>query len=515
MILAIIAVIVVVCCVAWLIHRNARIVEDFSYLSVTMNVDTAKRPNMCVVDTSIVHDQWIIDAFQMHRTPTPLKDAYVYADTATASHNPKLKGMYLASVLDHHRAAVLFTKEVSEMTLPLAAFVADTPLVTVWVRTDVEKTLAQTIFASTVPGTKTAIEYTSNPLSRPGVYCMLVDMADPVLGYARAAPCAILTYDDMNMDHSRHFLPYHDTRQLNVASVLDRPSREGERTRCMAFPYCVWSPHDFVAEPPYVTITDETLRTAGFYANFLNVGRYVMKRAASAHKSHAAHRLPVAARHSLVEEDLETGRRVIKGPTPLPKGNTWVKVAGEDHVYENSHVARFSDRIETVAVNKDHVVVKIPHIPPDHTHVYLQDLGHTAHIVRNVDGVATVVVWLIDPEARDRVTNNAKYTCVTNAKLEFDFQCEAEEGGVWDRPCESDFECPFNSLDSRRGGCDSVGYCEMPLGVRRTGFRKYDANSRPFCRGCPDPLSDPHCCGADASRYAFAMGELGERISPT
>jgi len=508
-----VVVIVVVVLSVILSIKDHNLSEGFSYLTASMDVEPTPRPKMSVVDTSLIHDQWITDKFQIHRTPTPLKDSYVYADTATAALNPKFDGMYLTSILPRHRVTVLFTNEVSEMTIPLTRYLSDRSIasqgVDVWVRTDVEKSIARSIFASTSPGTQMVIKYTSSPLSQPGVYCMLIDTADSVLSYARRSPCALLTYDDMNLDHSRYFLPFHDIKTLDVASVLDRPSRDGARTQVLSFPYCVWSPNDHVSQ--HVQDTEETLRMAGFYASFFKVCRHVLKSAESAHVADDDGGRPTFIRHSMVEEQLGI-RRVIAGPKPLPKGDTWVSVANMTNVYENSHKARYTDVVETLDIKADSVIVKIPRVPATYTKVYLEDLGKVADVVRNEGGLATVVVWLSDAETRDRVLNAAKYSCVSNAKLEFDFQCEVEPGGVWDRPCQSDFDCPFHNLDAGRGGCDSLGYCEMPLGVDRKGFRKYDSNARPFCVGCKDPFTDPHCCGEDASKFAFAMGDLGENL---
>lgn len=69
--------------------------------------------------------------------------------------------------------------------------------------------------------------------------------------------------------------------------------------------------------------------------------------------------------------------------------------------------------------------------------------------------------------------------------------CEAR-GGVWDRPCTRDHECPYFSADAR-GGCVR-GFCEMPLGVNNIAFTVPEG--RPVCRSCPP--EDPRCCGPGA-----------------
>lgn len=59
----------------------------------------------------------------------------------------------------------------------------------------------------------------------------------------------------------------------------------------------------------------------------------------------------------------------------------------------------------------------------------------------------------------------------------------SDRGGVWDRPCDADEECPFYDSRRNRGGCDSAtgGFCEMPLGVERVSFRRFTGR----------PLLDP------------------------
>ena len=63
-----------------------------------------------------------------------------------------------------------------------------------------------------------------------------------------------------------------------------------------------------------------------------------------------------------------------------------------------------------------------------------------------------------------------------------------EEGGsntasVWDRPCEHDLDCPYYDPSSGRGGCLGGGMCEVPLGVRRVGYRHVDPkrSGPPLC----------------------------------
>ena len=78
--------------------------------------------------------------------------------------------------------------------------------------------------------------------------------------------------------------------------------------------------------------------------------------------------------------------------------------------------------------------------------------------------------------------------------------CESA-GGVWDRPCTRDHECPYFSRDAR-GGCVD-GFCEMPLGVENAAFTA--ARGDPVCTNCGPRSADPvRCCASLASpEYAW------------
>lgn len=56
--------------------------------------------------------------------------------------------------------------------------------------------------------------------------------------------------------------------------------------------------------------------------------------------------------------------------------------------------------------------------------------------------------------------------------------CEREGVYTWDRPCEADEDCPFAG-----SSCSSGGYCSMPAGVTRMGYRRFrlGQGSYPVC----------------------------------
>ena len=82
--------------------------------------------------------------------------------------------------------------------------------------------------------------------------------------------------------------------------------------------------------------------------------------------------------------------------------------------------------------------------------------------------------------------------------------------GIWDKPCETDEDCPFyksnKNYSNEFGKCNKVdGKCEMPVGITPISFREYDKNSEAKCYNCPDGFPDNKCC--DVQQKMIDMGE--------
>jgi hypothetical protein len=121
-----------------------------------------------------------------------------------------------------------------------------------------------------------------------------------------------------------------------------------------------------------------------------------------------------------------------------------------------------------------------------------------------------------------RLTEPDKGRCVTNPRILSRGECETPKGsGIWDEPCTQDADCPFfqanRTYPNYRGGCNQAGYCEMPIGVKRLGYRKFDAKdtqaSLPYCHGCSDNNDPRACCiqQGDTPDYAFPMDVFHRR----
>jgi hypothetical protein len=107
------------------------------------------------------------------------------------------------------------------------------------------------------------------------------------------------------------------------------------------------------------------------------------------------------------------------------------------------------------------------------------------------------------------------YRCYGDAYIFTKSLCESPYNAIglpkkvyttWDIPCFEDSDCPFYkanpNYNNTRGGCGTAGMCEMPIGVRRLSYRKYNDSGvyAPFCYGC-DPY-DTECCKENKD-YAF------------
>ena len=102
--------------------------------------------------------------------------------------------------------------------------------------------------------------------------------------------------------------------------------------------------------------------------------------------------------------------------------------------------------------------------------VFLSPDGPTGSVV--LASAAAKVEILADPPAptEDFERLHPLALCSKDPLVPSKEMC-TELGGVWDRPCERNADCPFYQINhDYKGGC-VAGYCEMPVGVKRVGYR--------------------------------------------
>ena len=111
----------------------------------------------------------------------------------------------------------------------------------------------------------------------------------------------------------------------------------------------------------------------------------------------------------------------------------------------------------------------------------------------------------------DKANNIGNYGCYGNDKVTNKFECDSfykYDGSIkdyyskWDKKCSQNEECPYYKANKNypndRGGCND-GFCELPVGVKRIGFKKYidtDVN-RPLCYNCSDTTSYDCCANIE------------------
>lgn len=120
----------------------------------------------------------------------------------------------------------------------------------------------------------------------------------------------------------------------------------------------------------------------------------------------------------------------------------------------------------------------------------------------------------------DRQDKHKCFAVVNGKSQEIPFNnkmyCESyhtnlEQIGIWDGPCQKNDECPFyksnKNYNNQLGGCKD-GYCEMPLGVTRIGYKKY--TDEPYCYNCPTG-TDSKCC---QQQYLDSKKDESRILSP-
>lgn len=135
-------------------------------------------------------------------------------------------------------------------------------------------------------------------------------------------------------------------------------------------------------------------------------------------------------------------------------------------------------------------------------------------------------------------SDDSRYECYGQQQVKSRGLCESNYDSVgkpkktkmyWDRRCEKNVDCPFYQANKNyknySGGCID-GFCQMPLGIQRVSYRKYNPDSKAICYNCKDN-TDPYCCEDQKNKnkypdlispdYAFPldsyerMKQLGEK----
>jgi hypothetical protein len=82
------------------------------------------------------------------------------------------------------------------------------------------------------------------------------------------------------------------------------------------------------------------------------------------------------------------------------------------------------------------------------------------------------IFWRVTTDINHSMVSDPRATCFGARLAHTAAECYAA-GGVWDRPCDTDTECPYYDPATGRGKC-VAGMCEMPLKVGNRSFRTAD-----------------------------------------
>lgn len=152
---------------------------------------------------------------------------------------------------------------------------------------------------------------------------------------------------------------------------------------------------------------------------------------------------------------------------------------------------------DTLLVRQDQIDIELK--PDDMVRLERQkvpDYNGTYKVSSTRGDFYTLVIDSTTPKKMANSNNgNGNGMCLSDKRIKTEYLCPS---GAWDAQCIQNSDCPFYSLQTGQGGCDN-GYCKMPLGVKRYGYKKY--NGKPFCSACANPLK-PECC-EDLERYVF------------
>ena len=106
----------------------------------------------------------------------------------------------------------------------------------------------------------------------------------------------------------------------------------------------------------------------------------------------------------------------------------------------------------------------------------------------------------------------SKQECESN----MDFYGREKSVGVWDKPCKTDIECPFFSINKNYpntfGKCMKDGKCQLPSNMQGIGYHYFNADEdyKPLCYNCKSTKFEissslDTCCDeqSDRTKYPF------------
>ncbi len=283
----------------------------------------------------------------------------------------------------------------------------------------------------------------------------------------------IYNYDDIDINLLKFFLPHCIVSNKDLKLIFNSFHSKSVIHLCMAFNHVLYS---YGNKAPY--LYDYIIN---FYTHNHDYINYY-------HKFYKIHPRTLELLSTTIVEPFESIQYIIDTPYEklfynheknllILKTNTKLQTIQTDDVLE---LKNQKHKIE----NGLYQIVQVKH-----NLIYAKKINYSKH---NTD----------DP-------NDPLYMCYTNPNIKIKGLClspydilgeKKQKKDVWDKPCEFDHECPFFQKNKNylnyRGGCQD-GYCEMPMGTNRKGFRYYEG----------EPLCHDNSCDKNYPDYAFVMDE--------
>ena len=181
-----------------------------------------------------------------------------------------------------------------------------------------------------------------------------------------------------------------------------------------------------------------------------------------------------------------------------------------DIVFDNYNVKYYIKKLFVVGVNlKQRVLfdnlIKSPNDNANYT--LLKDIPNISDKnIANRDKDADT--YLKDDKLmRNQYKEDDRGFCFFKRNIQNKIQCESvdENGtGVWDKSCIYDEDCPYykrnRNYPNSRGGCKN-GYCEMPLNLKRFGYKQINDGKLDsvICYNCKKE-KDSECEGLNCNK---------------
>ena len=193
-------------------------------------------------------------------------------------------------------------------------------------------------------------------------------------------------------------------------------------------------------------------------------------------------------------------RAVLDGPNirgvPLKAGDVVVDVEGRRWFYRNnalwSHktatLERAQVRVEGRTVRPVRAGTRLPGVERG-DRVELTLLGSDDGALYGVLTDGDPDLWTFTTDVDYSIVTDPMATCFGARLAKTPAACQAA-GGIWDRPCRIDLECPYYDKRTGRGRCMS-GTCEMPLKVANKSFRVADPDTPPMYESDASPFDVP------------------------